>query len=185
MANRVLLGKLPDGSFGLKVSKETKDVTSGSIATSDLLFDSRLNRTGQIYAGANNINFNGVSGNPSETAGINFLTAVSPNKTNLGYIPLVLRTERNMGAREDSNANEYFIDQVSSWETTTTHFIPVSPRADSFEETDPITNFAQPAPVAGRNTSDLSSSQQDALNVSYFVLRIPCAFGYMTTSNFG
>ena len=53
MANRVLLGKLPDGSFGLKVSKKTKDVTSASIATSDLLFDSRLNRTGQIYAGAN------------------------------------------------------------------------------------------------------------------------------------
>tara|TARA_Y100001937_G_scaffold39192_1_gene55748 strand:- start:3277 stop:3834 length:558 start_codon:yes stop_codon:yes gene_type:complete len=185
MANRVLLGKLPDGSFGLKVSKKTKDVTSGSIATSDLLFDSRLNRTGQIYAGANNVNFDGTSGNPTETAGINFLTAVSPNKANLGYIPLILRTEKNMGEREDQNQNEYFIDQVSSWETTTTNFIPVDGNADAFSETSPITNFAQPAPSPGRNDTALSSSEEDPINVSYFVLRIPCAFGYMTTSNFG
>ena len=185
MANRVLLGKLPDGSFGLKVSKKTKDVTSSSIATSDLLFDSRLNRTGQIYAGANNVTFDGTSGNPTDTAGINFLTAVSPNKANLGYIPLVLRTEKNMGEREDQNQNEYFIDQISSWETTTTNFIPVSGNADAFSETDNVPNFTQPAPSVGRGVGSLTNAEEDAINVSFFVLRIPCAYGYMTTSNFG
>lgn len=185
MANRILLGKLPDGSFGLKVSKKTKDVTSASIATSDLLFDSRLNRTGQIYAGANNVNFDGASGNPTETGGKNFLTAVSPNKADLGYIPLVLRTEKNMGEREDSNQNEYFIDQVSSWETTSSTFTPVDGNANTFSEEDNVTNFTQPAPSVGRSSSSLSSSEEDAISVSFFVLRIPCAYGYMTTSNFG
>ena len=184
MANRVLLGKLPDGSFGLKVSKKTKDVTSASIATSDLLFDSRLNRTGQIYAGANNVDFDGVSGRPSESGGKNFLTAVSPNKADLGYIPLVLRTEKEMGAREDNNQNEYFIDQVSSWETTSSTFTPITGNADHFssEENNVITNFTQPAPSLGRSAN---ISNDEARDVSYFVLRIPCAYGYMTTSNFG
>ena len=184
MANRILLGKLPDGSFGLKVSKKTKDVTSASIATSDLLFDSRLNRTGQIYAGANNVDFDGVSGNPTETGGKNFLTAVSPNKADLGYIPLVLRTEKQMGFREDNNQNEYFIDQVSSWETTSSTFTPITGNADHFssEGDGDIANFTQPAPSLGR---DANISNDEAEDVSYFVLRIPCAYGYMTTSNFG
>ena len=184
MANRVLLGKLPDGSFGLKVSKKTKDVTSASIATSDLLFDSRLNRTGQIYAGANNVNFDGQSGNPTAHGGKNFLTAVSPNKADLGYIPLVLRTEKNMGEREDINQNEYFIDQVSSWETTSSTFIPITGNADHFssEGDGDIENFTQSAPSLGRSAN---ISNDEAENVSFFVLRIPCAYGYMTTSNFG
>ena len=184
MANRVLLGKLPDGSFGLKVSKKTKDVTSASIATSDLLFDSRLNRTGQIYAGANNVNFDGQSGNPTAHGGKNFLTAVSPNKADLGYIPLVLRTEKNMGEREDNNQNEYFIDQVSSWETTSSTFTPITGNADhlSSEGDGDIENFTQSAPSLGRSAN---ISNDEAENVSFFVLRIPCAYGYMTTSNFG
>jgi len=184
MANRVLLGKISGSTFGLKVSKKGQNVlTAGN---NQLLFDSTLNRTGQIYAGANNINFNGVSGNPTENAGINFLTMVSPNKTNLGYIPLVLRTEKNMGERTDTTNFTYDTDQISAWETTTTSFIPVTPQALDFQEISPINNFTQPAPQAGRQTvTEIPSSQEDALNVNYFVLRIPCAYGYMTATNFG
>ena len=184
MANRVLLGNLGSGNFGLKVSKKNVDVTTA--ADKDLLFNSNLDRTGQIYAGANNINFNGVSGNPTENAGINFLTAVSPNKTTLGYIPLILRTEKNMGERTDTTNFTYDTDQISAWETTTTSFIPVTPQALDFQEISPINNFTQPAPQTGRSTvTEIPSSQEDALNVNYFVLRIPCAYGYMTATNFG
>ena len=51
MANRVLLGNLGSGNFGLKVSKKNVDVTTA--ADKDLLFNSNLDRSGQIYAGAN------------------------------------------------------------------------------------------------------------------------------------
>ena len=184
MANRVLLGNLGSGNFGLKVSKKNVDVTTA--ADKDLLFNSNLDRTGQIYAGANNINFNGVSGNPTENAGVNFLTAVSPNKTSLGYIPLILRTEKNMGERTDTTNFTYDTDQISAWETTTTSIIPVTPQALDFQEISPINNFTQPAPQTGRSTvTEIPSSQEDALNVNYFVLRIPCAYGYMTATNFG
>ena len=86
MANRVVLGKLPDGNFGLLVSKPTENVLT--TAAKNMLFDSRLNRTGQVYAGANNIGSIGSSGD-------NFLTTNS--KSSLGYIPLVIVSEKNKG----------------------------------------------------------------------------------------
>mgnify|MGYP003140504609 FL=1 len=184
MANRVLLGKISGSTFGLKVSKKGQNVlTAGN---NQLLFDSTLNRTGQIYAGGNGINFDGQSGNPTENAGINFLTMVSPNKTNLGYIPLVLRTEKNMGERDDLVNFTYSIDQISVWETTSTSFIPSEANANDFAEQSPVANFTQPAPSSGRSTViEIPASKEDAINVSFFVLRIPCAFGYMNSSYFG
>ena len=185
MANRVLLGNLGSGNFGLKVSKKNVDVTTA--ADKDLLFNSNLDRTGQIYAGANNINFNGVSGNPTENAGINFLTAVSPNKTTLGYIPLILRTEKNMGEREDVTDFDYFIDQISLWETTQSSFIPSEAQANDFAEQAPVSNFTQPAPQPGRSVggTNINSGEEDAINVTFFVLRIPCAYGFMNSTYFG
>ena len=55
MANRVQLGNLGSGVFGLKVSKPSVNVLTAS--DKDLLFDSTKARTGQIYAGANGLNF--------------------------------------------------------------------------------------------------------------------------------
>ena len=40
-------------------------------------------------------------------------------------------------------------------------------------------------PSDGRSYSGISTSQENAFNVSYFVLRIPCAYGYMNSTYFG
>jgi len=175
MANRVVLGKLPDGNFGLLVSKPTENVLT--TAAKNMLFDSRLNRTGQVYAGANNIASIGASGD-------NFLTTNS--KSSLGYIPLVIVSEKNKGERFQLGGDEYFIDNVSVWKTTTSTFTPAQGRANPDGDGD----LDNDPPADGRTYQNTSSGSPpasflNALNVSYFVLRIPCAYGYMTTSNFG
>ena len=185
MANRVLLGNLGSGNYGLKVSKKNIDVTTA--ADKDLLFNSNLHRTGQIYGGGSGINFDGVSGNPTESGGLNFLTSVTPNKASLGYIPLVVRTEKNMGEREDLTDFDYFIDQISLWETTQSSFIPSEAQANDFAEQAPVSNFTQPAPQPGRSVggTNINSGEEDAINVTFFVLRIPCAYGFMNSTYFG
>ena len=57
MANRVQLGDLGSGVYGLKVSKPSVNVLTAT--DKDLLFDSTKARTGQIYAGANGLDFVG------------------------------------------------------------------------------------------------------------------------------
>ena len=49
MTNRVLVGKIANGVYGLKVAKEGVDVTTAK--ATDLLFDSSIRRYGVIYAG--------------------------------------------------------------------------------------------------------------------------------------
>ena len=175
MANRVVLGKLPDGNFGLLVSKPTQNVLT--TAAKNMLFDSRLNRTGQVYAGANNIASIGSSGD-------NFLTTNS--KSSLGYIPLVIVSEKNKGERFQLGGDEFFVDNVSIWKTTTSTFTPAEARANP----DDGGTLDNDTPADGRTyqagtSGSPPTSFLNALNVSYFVLRIPCAYGYMTTSNFG
>lgn len=80
--NRVSVGALADGTFGLKVSKPTKDVnTAGS---SDLIFSSNQN----VFKVASVISqsFSHTSG------GINPSTSTVTVSHNLGYIPLALCT---------------------------------------------------------------------------------------------
>ena len=48
MANRVLLGNRSTGGYGLYVSKEGQNVLT--CADKELIFDSRANRTGLVYA---------------------------------------------------------------------------------------------------------------------------------------
>jgi len=179
MANRVVTGKLPDNNFGLLVSKPTENVLT--TAAKNMLFDSRLNRTGQVYAGANNIASIGASGD-------NFLTTNS--KSSLGYIPLVIVSEKNKGERilltADTSLDEFFVDNVSIWKTTTSTFTPAQARANP----DDGGTLDNDTPADGRayqvgTGGSLGAGILNALNVSYFVLRIPCAYGYMTTSNFG
>lgn len=57
MANRVQLGNLGSGVFGLRVSKPSVNVLTAT--DKQLLFDSTKARTGQIYAGANGLDFVG------------------------------------------------------------------------------------------------------------------------------
>lgn len=49
MVNRVLLGALPDGSLGLRVSRPGYDVSTEPLGSSGISFDSRLNDFGIIH----------------------------------------------------------------------------------------------------------------------------------------
>ncbi len=169
MANRVLLGNRSTGGYGLYVSKEGADVTS--CAKKDLLFDSTSFRSGMVYAGAKNLTLNDSADN--------FLTTGS--KPSLGYIPLVISVEKNMGERFEYDGSESVdIDEISLWKTTTSTYTPCTART-----LDGASSTAYGGPANGRNYDQISSTNENAINVSYFVLRIPCAYGYMTSTYFG
>ena len=168
MANRVLLGNRSTGGYGLYVSKEGQNVLT--CASKELLFDSRAHRTGLVYAGATGLNL----GDSAD----NFLTTGS--KPSLGYIPLVVVSEKNVGERFDNN--EEYTDQVSLWKTTTSTITPATGRVGSGSVSGVLSGNT---PSDGRAITNVSTAQEDALNVSYFVLRMPCAYGYMTSTYFG
>lgn len=167
--NRVLLGNRSTGGYGLYVSKDGSDVTS--CAKKDLLFDSTSVRSGLVYAGATGLTLNDSADN--------FLTTGS--KASLGYIPLVISVEKNMGARFESDGSESVdIDEISLWKTTTSTYTPCTARTLSGGGASDYTG-----PIDGRSYDQISSTNENAINVSYFVLRIPCAYGYMTSTYFG
>ena len=168
MANRVLLGNRSTGGYGLYVSKEGQNVLT--CADNELIFDSRANRTGLVYAGATGLNL----GDSAD----NFLTTGS--KASLGYPPLVVVSEKNTGERYSSSADQY-TDQISFWKTTTSTITPATGQT----ATNNSGVLSGTSPSDGRAISGVSTSQEDATNVSYFVLRIPCAYGYMTSTYFG
>lgn len=168
MGNRVLLGNRSTGGYGLYVSKDGADVTS--CAKKDLLFDSTSVRSGMVYAGAKNLTLNDSADN--------FLTTGS--KPSLGYIPLVISVEKNMGERFEYDGSESVdIDEISLWKTTTSTYTPCTARTLDGQTTE----YAGPA--NGRGYDQIASTDENAINVSYFVLRIPCAYGYMTSTYFG
>ena len=168
MGNRVLLGNRSTGGYGLYVSKDGSDVTS--CAKKDLLFDSTSVRSGLVYAGATGLTLNDSADN--------FLTTGS--KASLGYIPLVISVEKNMGARFDGDGSEYEdIDEISIWKTTTSTYTPCTANTLGSGGNGYI------GPEDGRGYANFSNSEENAINVSYFVLRIPCAYGYMTSTYFG
>jgi len=108
----------------------------------------------------------------TETTGTNFLT--TGNKTSLGYIPLVVFSERNKGELDiDDGDASYWFQERSFFKTTTSHFVPATMTVDN------------DGPNDGRNYDNTANSVEDARNVSFFVLRIPCAYGYMTSTYFG
>lgn len=108
----------------------------------------------------------------TETTGTNYLT--TGNKTNLGYIPLVVFSERNKGELDiDDGDATYWFQERSFFKTTSSHFVPA---------TMTVTNDG---PSDGRAYDGTASTIEDARNVSFFVLRIPCAYGYMTSTYFG
>ena len=180
MANRVLIGKTATGVYGVKVSKPGIDVTSG--ADKDMLFNSTSVRTGLIYAGGSALNFDATGSNPSESTGQNFLTTGS--KANLGYIPLVVFSEKNQGELENTELDPVeflFVTDMSIWKTTSSTVTPCTAKIAIISG-----NSIQGVnPTDGRDYANVSSLREDAINVSFFVLRIPCAFGYMNNTYFG
>ena len=168
LSSSFIPGRQPD--FGLKVSKDGADVTT--CAQKDLLFDSTSVRTGLVYAGAKSLTLNDSADN--------FLTTGS--KASLGYIPLVIAVEKNMGERFEGDGSEYVeIDEISLWKTTTSTFTPCT--AANLDGASTSSEYT--GPTDGRSYDQISSTNENAINVSYFVLRIPCAYGYMTSTYFG
>jgi len=170
MANRVLVGKM-GSDFGIKVSKEGFDVTT--TADKNLLFDSTAGRTGLVYAGATGLQL----ANSSD----NYLTTGS--KTSLGYPPIVVFSERNNGNLifGDIGNEGGDVSQMSIWKTTTSTVTPCTANVATVVGQ----TFFGVRPTDGRNYDQVNSSKEDAFDVSYFVLRIPCAWGYMNSTYFG
>ena len=161
---RILIG---DGKF--KVSKEGVDVNASGVKGSDLLFDASIKRCGVIYAG-------GVASSNSGTA-INFKS----NKAELSYIPLVTYTEDNTGETYDSSSsssNDYdYMSRRNFHKFTKTTITP----SQMYFTANGGYGSSSKAAIAGRNKYSSSSA---CSNLSYRVLRIPCAYGYMTAANF-
>ena len=188
MANRVQLGNIGSSQFGLKVSKPSENVLTTD--EKNLIFDSRKNRNGQVVGGGVGINFdNGTaSTSASETQGVNFLSVTGIQKEQLGFVPLVLHVEKNTGEFEVFTAgdNDFYVSNLSMIETTSTLICPVSfiPTNDTSNETQHTGIIDADVPTRGRSYDNLSSSAENCLNCSYYVLRIPCGYGYMTSSFF-
>ncbi len=170
MANRVIIGKI-GSDFGLKVSKPGVDVTSG--ADKDMLFDSTSVRTGLVYAGGAGLQL----GDSAQ----NFLTTGS--KPDLGYPPLVIFSEKNNGEIDIQDGDvQLYVSERSLWSTTSSEVTPVTGLPAGVDGSNVLQGFN---PDPGRAYSGVSTANENALDVSFFVLRIPCAFGFMNSTYFG
>jgi len=128
---------------------------------------------------------NGVQQSSVSTGGTNFLSTGS--KANLGYIPLVIVSERNKGEKDyDAGDESTWTQDISMWQTTSTTITPIT-----ITTTAPVnglngsSQLAGSDPNLGRDYDGVGSASEDARDVSFFVLRMPCAYGYMTSSYFG
>ena len=151
-------------TYGLKVAKKNANVNTAG--PKDLTFDSRLRRRGTIYASG----FQSTLG----STGLNF----KGNKQELAYIPLVITNEDRKGSIDDESGNFYsqyeyeFNDYRSNFQATKTTLKPI--QALGWDAMD-VTSYS-----FGRSTNPNNA----VANLSFKVLRIPCAYGYMTDTYF-
>ena len=161
MGNRVLIGNRTTGGKGYYVSKARHDVLT--CARKELLFDSSQTRAGECYAGG----FLSTMPNTGQT----YLTTNS--KSSLGYIPLVIWNERDHGESDhgsDGGDEVFFQSNISFIETNATSIIPRTLGVQIHSNI----SFAGAA-VTGRV----------GYNFNFMVLKIPCAYGFMTSTYFG
>lgn len=155
---------------GVQVSKVNVDVTTGN--TRKLLLDSRIRRRGIIYATGN---FSSLS----TTASFN------GNKTDLAYIPLVITREDKVGNdhsySNNSTNDEDYTEKVDQYIFTKTSVTPSEYYfdADNYDTRSTTSVAGDTAMISGRTKSGASCT-----NFNFKVLRIPCAYGYMTSANF-
>ena len=172
MANRVLAGNRASGGYGLYVSKANSNVLTCD--DKDLLFSTKEKVSGaaQVYAG-------GTLSSLSSSQ--NFLTTSS--KDNLGYIPLVITNEDynaiwNWGAKSSGSLTLRLVQSnVSMFAYTSSTLTPC--QVDTFPENNP----AGVTESRRTNVSEYgggTGGSQACVNLNFVVLKIPCAFGYMT-----
>lgn len=155
---------------GVQVSKKNVDVTTGN--TRNLLLDSRIRRRGNIYS----------SGNFSS---LSTTQAFNANKTDLTYIPLVITSEDKVGNdhsySNNSNNDEDYTEKVDQYIFTKTTITPSEYyfEADNYDNRSTTSVAGDTAMISGRTKSGASCT-----NLTFKVLRIPCAYGYMTDANF-
>ena len=128
MSNRVLLGNLGNSEFGLKISKPGENILT--TADKNLIFDSTKNRNGQVLGGGVDIDFvfsPSASTEASESQGLNYLSVTGIKKAQLGFIPLVIHVEKNIGEFEDFAAGDrdIYVSDIAMMESTATLICPV------------------------------------------------------------
>ena len=176
MAARVLAGNRSSGGYGLYVSKANSNVTNCD--DKDLLFSTKEKVSGaaQVYAG-------GTLSSLSSSQ--NFLTTSS--KDNLGYIPLVITNEDynaiwNWGAKSSGSLTLRLVQSnVSMFAYTSSTLTPC--QVDTFPENNP----AGVTESRRTNVSEYgggTGGSQACVNLNFVVLKIPCAYGYMTSTYF-
>lgn len=175
MANRVLAGNRSDGGYGLYVSKANSNVLTCD--KKDLLFDStqKTGGTGQIYAGGFK---------SSLSSAHNFVTATGNTKPSLGYIPLVIHSE------DFSGSWNAFIDDSSTGVVQDEFQSRIDLLGTTLTTIEPHEMADGNNPTAGRRTSAEanifggSGGGHSCTNLNFVVLKIPCAYGYMTSTYF-
>lgn len=173
MANRILIGNRATGGYGMYVSKSGADVLT--CAAKDLLFDSRQGvGSGLIYAG-------GQVSSVVASAGINFLTTGS--KQGLGYVPLVITNEAIRGVWGESgggglSSEAWDQSRVDVFATTASHIYPMQYDADGGGSHDRRTTESDPPDGYSRG------GNQACVDLVFFVLKMPCAYGYMNSTYF-
>ena len=149
-------------TYGLKIAKKNADVTT--VGPKDTIFDSRIRRRGVVYS-------TGFQSSLSST-GINF----KGSKDTLGYIPLVVSSEANEGDFEydggsGGEEDSFYTSLRNSLEFTETNIYPAEEGAHDY-------NGDIHPTVRSRTTGN------SVTDLSFKVLRIPCAYGYMTDTYF-
>lgn len=129
--------------------------------------------------------------------GTNYLTASGTTKPGLGYVPLITLVETNSGGYvfEDDGDEEFYesVNRVSLWKTTATHMFPGSADADLPGQTTQghsvnavLTLGTDIGPPVNTGRDYYSDEEgMEMTNASFFVLRIPCGYGYMNSTYFG
>jgi len=136
----------------------------------DLSFNSNSARLGGIYRGGNQSQINSSTG----------LTWTDSDHPDLGYIPLILVVESEMGGASNligSPLPQYYFDasNMSTWSSTSTNLNEVSMLFDPRPYRSRI--FKEHTRVAS------GFGIKQATNVKFFVLRIPCQYGKMTDTD--
>ena len=162
MANRVLAGNRSTGGYGLYVSKANSNVLTCD--RKELLFDSSQKRGGEVYAGGSQSSIGGTSSQSFLSTG---------TKDNLGYIPLVIWTEDKRGEREIEDGDDYMYRQRQDFIETTTSTIAPKSLGIQISDTED-----------GSDGIDNRDGDDSCTNIKFMVLKIPCAYGYMTSANF-
>ena len=173
MANRVLAGNRSDGGYALYVSKANSNVLTCD--KKDLLFDStqKTGGTGQVYAGCSKSTLSSAH---------NFVTATGSTKPSLGYIPLVIHSEDYSGEWNGFTAGGTSLDDM--YQSRVDLIGTTLTTIEDYQMTNGGSPTTGRRDASDANTLGRSVWTHACTNINFVVLKIPCAYGYMTSTYF-